>query len=245
MENGERQFPGPTTHLLMPSKEASLQTLPLSVLTPRWGEKGSVRSQMGHTGLHGIPTACTGGLASSSQAQTQGRTIATTPPGKAIPPSVSGNARLGPNTRAGPPFCCILKGRDQVILCQSMLQTPGQLLRRGRGVGLGKKSWAGPLPPPTGSPRLAPSHAHALPPAYPEGFCQISPSRDAVFHLPPFPHCKETPGGTWTQAKTKKKDKDLEKSVPSPEREGTHFFPRNFGSASNGLPPPKNTRDCL
>lgn len=37
MEKGTSR--GPRTHLLMPSKEASLQTLPLSVLTPRWKER--------------------------------------------------------------------------------------------------------------------------------------------------------------------------------------------------------------
>ena len=41
---------GPRTHLLMPSKEASLQMLPLSVLTPRWRERGNVRARTHHTG---------------------------------------------------------------------------------------------------------------------------------------------------------------------------------------------------
>lgn len=65
----EEVVPGPSTYLLMPSKEASLQTLPLSVLTPRWGE-GDTDASHGAAGTHSLPwRACL-----PSQAQNQAQT---------------------------------------------------------------------------------------------------------------------------------------------------------------------------
>lgn len=66
-----------------------------------------------------------------------------------------------------------------------------------------------------------------------------------MLHFSPFRNCAETPGGTWTGAKTKKKkDKDLEKNVPSPEKEGIFkaftSFPETAGQHLMG-PPTKHT----
>lgn len=75
----------------MPSKEASLQTLPLSVLTPRWGER---ETQMRHTRLHGTPQPALEGLPPPARLRTRlrpGKNLELPPrPGEAMPPCIPG-----------------------------------------------------------------------------------------------------------------------------------------------------------